>query len=227
MQTRAILFDLDDTLYPQSDYVRGAYWDIAKWIGHRYEVNTTEFYESMFQLWLQKGSRYPSIFSETLRKFGLGGDNLVVGEMIRLYNAHDPCLTVFPETVEVLETLRWQVKMGIVSDGNPETQRRKLMSLDIAGYFDICVFTGDWGRSYYKPHPRGYEEALRCLSVLPKESVFVGDTPEIDLVGAKKIGMRTVCIYRGHRQTTRSETYVDFTIRDLRGLISILERSTG
>ena len=87
--------------------------------------------------------------------------------------------------------------VGLLSDGDPAVQGRKLDALGLRDAFDAIVVTGGLGPDAGKPSPRGYEEVLRRLGdTAPGESVYVSDNPAKDFLGARRAGMRSIRVRR-------------------------------
>lgn len=95
--------------------------------------------------------------------------------------------------------------------------REDLVRLGIADFFKFAIFSSEHGRP--KPHGSIFEEALTQAGVPASRAVFVGDSYEADIVGARGVGMRTIWI-------TAEEDLreADAAIADLRGLGGVLDR---
>jgi len=87
--------------------------------------------------------------------------------------------------------------IGLISNTGRTPGRilRLLLSREgILGLFDSLAFSDEVG--FRKPHPEIFLKALRDLAVQPWEALHVGDTPAADVVGAKRVGMRTCLLTR-------------------------------
>ncbi len=95
----------------------------------------------------------------------------------------------------VLQQLKGKFKLGIVSNLSiPECVPELLKMFNLDDYFDVVVISGAINRR--KPSPEIFKKALETLGLKPNEAVFVGDTPGIDIKGAKAVGLKTVLIER-------------------------------
>jgi len=95
----------------------------------------------------------------------------------------------------VLKKLHRRFKLGIVSNfAIPECVLKLLEKEGLAGFFDVVVVSGAVNRR--KPSPEIFRKALDALDVSAGEAVFVGDTVDADVEGAKNAGMKTVYIER-------------------------------
>lgn len=216
----AVLFDLDGTLYPEEQYVRGAYDDVASFVATHSSVAPESLANEMYERWLEKGSRYPYIFREALDRHGLGRG--LIDEMVSIFNDHVPCISPYPGADLLLETLAEDYKLAIVTDGHADRQRRKIAALGIAERFRAIVFTAN---GMPKPDPWGYVEALMQLNVGPEAALFVGDSPDFDLCGARDAGLSTVYMrpsaLRAERDAVRGEVW-DYVIDSLTDLLPIV-----
>ena len=106
----------------------------------------------------------------------------------------------FEHAEETLQILQKEYRLGIITNGPSEGQRKKLEKSGLAGYFqkEHVIVSGDY--PYHKPDHRLFEEAAQRLSVSVDECVFVGDIFTNDVYGAMKAGMKAVWIWNGNRR---------------------------
>ncbi|MGH9966915.1 MAG: HAD family hydrolase [Pyrinomonadaceae bacterium] len=187
----AVVFDLDDTLYFERDYVSSGFQAVAVWadarLGIPYQVALSEL-----QLLFDQGYR-----SNTFDRWIASGRvtdvaYVDVSDLVAVYRAHAPLITPAPGVQAALETLRKQCRLGLLSDGHLVVQRKKLSALGLAKSFDAVVFTDEFGRSAWKPATKGFVILLERLGVQAAEAVYVGDNPLKDFLGARSVGMKTV-----------------------------------
>jgi len=99
----------------------------------------------------------------------------------------------FPGAVAALDGLRERgVRLGLVTNGSGEFQRRKLERFDLERHFDAVLVEGEWGAG--KPDPTIFREALRRLDAATDDAWMVGDNLSADIHGAQSVGLRTVWI---------------------------------
>lgn len=224
---KAILFDLDDTLYLERDYVLSGFQAVAYWAETNLDIPAEPGFAQL-KLLFEAGVRGRT-FNEWLLYFGQRDDALV-GQLIDIYRQHQPTITPLVETQPVLAKLRPAYRLGLVSDGYLEVQRRKLAALQLAPLFDVVVFSDELGRDCWKPSVKPFQAALDALEVTGDEAIYIGDNPLKDFLGAKMLGMRTVQveqaqgIYAGLKPPT-SEHEPHFTVRSLADLPTLLRNS--
>jgi putative hydrolase of the HAD superfamily len=106
-------------------------------------------------------------------------------------------MRLMEDTVEVLDELSKRYRLAILTNGDSVSQRGKLKTFPHLNWFEIVMVAGDY--PWAKPDVRIFELLCEKLKVKPDEVVFVGDTIDSDIVGAKKAGMRTIWI-QGNEQ---------------------------
>jgi putative hydrolase of the HAD superfamily len=188
---RAIVFDLDDTLYPERDYVFSGFQAVALWADDHLGIPTEQGVAELRHLF-ERGARGDT-FNRWLAKYNLTNEDLV-HRMVDVYREHHPVLTPFPEVPDLLTLLQRHYYLGLVSDGYLSVQQRKLTALGLSHYFDAIVFSDEWGRAAWKPNVRPFETILQRLTVEATKSIYVGDNPTKDFFGARQIGMFTVWV---------------------------------
>ncbi len=98
---------------------------------------------------------------------------------------------------------------------------RHLRALGLLGFFPVRVYSCDV--RYRKPHRRIFRIALQRAGLDAAATLFVGDTPRADILGARRVGMRTV-LKDPHDRYADSRIRPDYTIRSLLELPGIVEQ---
>lgn len=186
---RVIIFDLDDTLYPEREYVRSGFRAVAAWVEGRLGLRAGEAFDGLEALF-GAGVRGDT-FNRWLADRDVSDDG-VVAEMVEVYRGHFPSITPYHGVPELLSRLRADHKLGLLSDGDGGVQRRKLEVLGLVDAFDTVLFSDTLGRGSRKPSPRPYEAVLVALGVTGPESVYVSDNPTKDFLGARLAGLSSI-----------------------------------
>ncbi len=131
---------------------------------------------------------------------------------------------VFPESRAVLESLRGRVKLGMITNGASDIQRRKIEGSGLAGYFDVILVSGEEG--YGKPKPEIFRLAIDRLDVDEASAVMIGDSLPRDIAGATAVGIRTVWVNRFGRKAAEQFPTPDVELADLAGLPALLEKTS-
>lgn len=218
----AILFDLDDTLYDEKQFVKGGFKAVSSYISKKNNINQNVMYRLLLDM-LEKHGR-GHIFDIVLKKVGLYNKKLIP-KLIKVYRTHKPKISAYPEVRAVLSALRKKgYKLGLITDGNVEAQRNKVEALKIKIFFNCIIFSDEYGIEKQKPSPFIYQKALEKLKVSLNESVYIGDNPCKDFVNAKKLGMHTIRIMRGWCKTIKlNKKYeADYQIKSLDEVLNIM-----
>ena len=200
MWPRAILFDLDDTLFDHrraSGFALGAMHaahapDLpfeAFAIKHAevLEVFHARFLAGEFTLDEARVARMQTLFAAFDRDINAA----TAQRAARLYrDQHQANRRLVAGAIELLEALRQHCRLGIVTNNSTAEQIQKLRALNIESYFDTVVISEDVGVA--KPDPKIFSIALERIGVRAHDAVFVGDNWTNDIVGALNVGMAAV-----------------------------------
>lgn len=191
---RAVVFDLDDTLYPEREYVMSGFRAVSRWAAqHIGLASETGFLE--LQSLYNDGLR-GCTFDQWLTLRNIDGA-FWVPKLVQVYREHEPEIKPFPEVTGLLSDLKSYCRLGLVSDGFLDVQRRKLKALRLAEWFDAIVFSDEWGRDAWKPSTKPFEEILRRLGKFPaKDAIYVADNPAKDFLAARRSGVGSVEVRR-------------------------------
>jgi putative hydrolase of the HAD superfamily len=186
---KAVLFDLDDTLYTEMDFVRSGFAAVADHL-RKLGADREKALACMLSI-LEKEGR-GQVFDGVLREFGLYTEDRVK-VLLFCYRAHRPKLVLPGATRRVLEALKEAgLKMGIITDGASMVQRNKTDALGLGQWMDIIIHTDILGEKYWKPSQIPYRIALEMLDVPPEDAAYVGDNPAKDFFGANGCGLATI-----------------------------------
>ena len=197
-----VTVDLDDTLYPQSEWLAGA-WAAVAAEGGRLGLDPVALHRALLAV-AAEGSDRGRIVDRALDEVE-GGRPEQVPSLVAAFAAHRPSrLEPYGGAVAALERLAAAVPVVCVTDGMPAVQRAKLVALGIDHLLaDVVVSDELGGRAMRKPHPAPFERALAVLGTLvpggaPRHAVVhVGDRPGKDVAGAAAAGLRCVRVTTG------------------------------
>ncbi|MGA8085764.1 MAG: ATP-grasp domain-containing protein [Terracidiphilus sp.] len=190
---RIIIFDMDDTLYPEADFVRSGHRAVAQRVWQDLRVDIEPELRRRFA----EGQR-GDLMTAALISLGIEvpGD-YVASVLVPTYREHTPAIHPYLETIPVLTELRARnYRLALLSDGWAGVQRRKLQALGLASFFEITMFTDELGRDAWKPSPRGFECILASLGADARDCMYVSDNPHKDFAGPHSLGMLTVRVLR-------------------------------
>jgi putative hydrolase of the HAD superfamily len=194
---KALLFDLDDTLYSERDFVASGYRAVARYATRRHCCNEARVFEYMMNVLANEGRR--SVLPMLTRRFL--DPSVPLAELVSVYRDHDPVIRPFPGYVGLLKRLRRRYALGLITDGLPAVQRRKVAALRLDGVFDRIIYTWEHGREKQKPHPHSFLLMAQELGVAPEDVTCIGDNESKDGEGAWGVGMQFVhaCTVSSHK----------------------------
>ena len=177
-----IVFDLDDTLCKELDFLRSAFREIAEKLAGGQGAGT------LFSEMLAMRSRGENVFKNLSARFGVP-----VATLLERYRAHVPEMTLAADVRATLETLRERgATLGLITDGRALTQRNKIRALGLDAFFapENIVISEEFGSE--KPCARNYEFFMKKFP--NADFCYVGDNPAKDFVAPNALGWRTVCL---------------------------------
>jgi putative hydrolase of the HAD superfamily len=228
---KAVLFDLDDTLY---DYVPAHELALEVVAKRSKEIISTskeeflELYSSARKHFMEELASLPAYHSRTLyfqriieKKLGKPSAE----KTLELYNIY---WETFLESIKpregLIELLQYlkekKIKVGIATNMTTYAQLKKIASLGISSYLDCIVTSNEVGSE--KPKSPIFLVALHKIGCSASEALFVGDDPENDIKGARKVGMKTILIKTSKNSIDAHKVGADFVITNLLEIKNIL-----
>ena len=194
MSTKAVIFDLDDTLVSEISYCLSGYRKTARYIaeGLLPDRDPGDIFDELLRLFDED---HKNVFNRFLINNIRSDDRAM--ELVDTYRKHFPNISYYGDVLPCLTELgKNGIKTGILSDGYAVTQRQKIRALNAEKDFDIIVLTDELGRDAWKPSPAGFALIEERLGIKEAEIVYVGDNPEKDFYLSVTAGIKTVRITR-------------------------------
>ena len=219
---KAIVLDMDDTLYPERSFVFSGYREVANHCLREFGV----FIEDELYRRFEAGER-GDLFSTVLKSKGVKLEEQEVLELVRIYREHEPKIYPYAD-VDLLKELHGEgYHLALVSDGWQNVQKKKWKALKLDEYFIHKIFTDALGKQFWKPHPRAFELVSQWLELPFSEMVYIADNPAKDFIAANKLGMHSIRINRygsvhGNLHYGGAETEPEYEISSFTELKSML-----
>ena len=124
--------------------------------------------------------------------------------------------SLFPNTIEVLDYLRPNYKLHIITNGFQEVQEKKLRNSGIHGFFDQIIDSEMAGVK--KPNPIIFNLALNKAGAKPERSLMIGDSLEADILGAKSLGFHTIH-FNAHRENSHDLAPIIYDLEEIKSLL--------
>ena len=190
---RGIVFDLDDTLYPQVEYKRSGFKIVAHWATVHLGLDYGECLEQLERILRQKGPSYHHMFDDLISHFGL--DQEIVPEMVRVFVDHAPQIACYPKVPAMLNRLGCTFRLGILTDGPVTVQQCKIASLKLERHVDLILYSDSL--SLEKPEPALFAWFEQQFNLPGTSLVYVGDNPAKDFIGARSRRWMTIRVLTG------------------------------
>jgi putative hydrolase of the HAD superfamily len=188
---RAILFDLDDTLYPYRAFLRSGFRAVSGFLAERHGIPACDALRTLRQAFHRDRGRE---LQALCARFAL--PESTVFTLAALMREHAPVLRLPAATAGVLRALKrdadWRI--GILTNGSPDVQRRKIAALGIGELVDRVFCAVECGDERGKPAPVVFRTALARMKAGAASSVFVGNDPIADIEGANAAGLKAIHI---------------------------------
>ena len=181
---KAVIFDLDDTLYSEKEYVRSGYQKIAEILP---EVENAA--EKLWTLFEAK----KSAIDELLKMENIESEE-VKQACLRAYRCQIPDIHLYEGVAEMLKEFKDKgLKLGIITDGRPEGQRAKMQVLGLEKMVDYIIVTDEFGGpEFRKPNPIAFQTMKEKLGVEYNEMCYLGDNIKKDFIVPQQLGMRSI-----------------------------------
>ncbi|MCI8459632.1 MAG: HAD-IA family hydrolase [Clostridia bacterium] len=218
---KAVVFDLDDTLYPEIDYVHSGFVAVANEVGKKFGIANSD--TKLMRLFAENTS---NVFDRFAIMHGL--DNKEVKNLIELYRDHVPDIVLSDEVKTTLTNLRQKgYKLGIITDGRPRGQHHKIAALGLGNMVDNIIVTDELGIQFRKPHAKAFSLMCDRFNIVPTQMIYVGDNPQKDFAVKSCLPIMTI-----HLQSERlygQKEYLngilpDFTVHSIREVERIIEK---
>ena len=216
----AIFFDIDDTLFPSSEFAELARRNaIRAMIEVGVPRSEKELYGALAAIIKKHGSNYPRHFDDLCRKMGIKRPARYVAAAVGAYHNTKTAIQPYPSVPRTLLILRESGhRLFVATNGDAIKQWDKLIRLQIAIYFEDVFVSGEIGE---EKSPGFFRKILKRLGIKPGESVMVGDREDTDILPAKKIKMRTIRMATG--RYAGASTRADRSAKDFVQIPRIVE----
>lgn len=204
---KAVLFDLDDTLWPIVPVIKRAEMVLHDWLTiHAPSVTqqfTSDRLRDMRSALLAADNRYQANLwalrhaALTAAFHAVGDDAAKVELAMAVFSKARNAVTPFEDVLPTLTRLNGLVKVGSISNGFAD-----LEEIGLAHHFHISIAAHTSGCA--KPDAAIFHAACDAMEVTPAEAVYVGDDPVLDVEGAQKAGLRGVWMNRSGLEPIRT-----------------------
>lgn len=178
-----VIFDLDDTLYPERQYVKSGFLAVARLLGD------AGYGERLWRHFLEGKNAIDALLRET-------GREEEKEACLRAYREHEPDISLYEGMEELLRDLRKKgIRVGILTDGRPFGQRAKIRALGLDELVEDILVTDELGgEQFRKPCDIAFRILQRRWRLPFEELLYVGDNPDKDFQAPMQLGMRSLYV---------------------------------
>lgn len=206
-QKPTVVFDLDDTIFPERDFVFSGYNAIAKLLSEKYGLDKSFGFEILSSSFLAGKNPLDTLLSKLNEEITDTDES--VESLLEIYRFHQPVLTLPASSATILDYLQREgIKMGLVTDGRSRTQRNKICALGIEKYFEPENILISEERGTDKSSPDSF---VHFVHRYPNSSrfIYVGDNPRKDFYFPNLLGWQTICLKDKGSNIHSQETDID------------------
>lgn len=203
-----VIFDLDDTLVSEIDFLKSAYYYIAAQLGK----------DNLYEQMLEKYFAREDVFQFVEYEYGV-----LKSDLLHYYRTHEPNITLKNGAEELLSFLKDKnYKLGLITDGRSVSQRNKLKALGIENYFDKIIISEEFGSE--KPDENNYKVFVEDSHTY----FYIGDNFTKDFIAPNRLGWTTIALLDDgqniHKQELVSDEYsAKFCVTSLLDIKDIIE----
>ena len=215
-----LLFDLDDTLYPEKQYIYQGFWNVACILYKRHRLDCIETYLNLVKMFRSGSSK---VFDDFLLSRNI---NKEVNYIVDIYRKSDKKLYLYKDVIESLKYLKEvNNNLILVTNGRSETQWYKIKHLGLMEIFDDIFVLDDFGVKYWKPSTLIFGRISSKYGNNLSDYFFIGNGEE-DFEFSKTLGMDFIFInrYNKVRGITPRKNDNLFIIKNLYELLEIVGR---
>jgi len=218
-----VVFDLDDTLFPEKDFVLSGFQAVDEWLLHKLQL--VGFNRMASQLF--NAGRRGDIFDQALLRIGTDPLPGLIRRMVDVYRSHPPRISLPEETGRVLSELKGNTSLAIITDGYLEVQKRKVAALNVSQYMDCIIYSDEEGHEAWKPSSRPYQRVTEYFRMPNAQFVYVGDNPTKDFISPNRLGWITIRIRKeGGEHFERDPTgehQATYTVQKLSDIVPLIK----
>ena len=172
-----VVFDLDDTLYDEVDFVRSGFMEIAAYLGDE------KYYRYMMKVFESEGSG--RVFDRLIEHYGL---STPLKKLIEIYRFHQPNIVLPTESIEWLLCANKNHHTALISDGHYLMQKNKFFALGLERHIDYPIFTDFYHTS--KPERLAFK---MVMDRYPEQRyLYISDNPQKDFIAPDRLGWETI-----------------------------------
>jgi 2-haloalkanoic acid dehalogenase type II len=225
---KALVFDLDDTLWPLFPLITNAEKHTHDWLAVHAPNVTKQFTvedlrtkrlelvntnpQFSYDLWALRHTALKNVLQE------VGEQTSKADEAIQVFFQARNQVDIFPDVFDVLEKMQKTHILASISNGFAD-----LETIGISKYFKASLAAHSFGCA--KPDPRIFLAMAEKLQLEPQEMMYIGDDLRLDVQAAQEVGMQAVWMNRQQldlKDSKYPDVKPDLIVKDLHELLAVL-----
>ncbi|MDO5975852.1 HAD family hydrolase [Flavivirga jejuensis] len=181
---KIVVFDLDDTLYNEIDFLKSAFNEIAIKISNAIHINKELISSRMLDYFYDN----KNVFIEIIKTYNL---EFTVEELLSIYRNHQPSISLSEDRISVLNNLKKaNIDLALLTDGRSRQQRSKIMALGLSTWFSEILISEEFGSE--KPNINNYKHFENVFGI--GQYFYIGDNLKKDFITPNKLDWITICL---------------------------------
>jgi len=178
-EIKGVIFDLDDTLYSEKEYVKSGYSAVSEYLGNR-------SYKDKLWDYFKQGEQ---AIEKLLQEIGREKEK---EDCINIYRNHKPQITIYNGAMKLIQWLNQKnIKVGIITDGRPEGQKNKIHALGLDDKItDIIITDNLGGIQFRKPDNTAFRIMQKKWNISYESMIYIGDNIDKDYLAVRQLGIR-------------------------------------
>lgn len=191
---KAVVFDLDDTLTPEMDFVRSGFKHVSIELSAVLKQPKLSIFNELLRLFDMKPTY---VFNRLLDSCSIIYEDKLIQHLVEEYRSHTPEISFYSDVITCTSYLNSKkIKLGIISDGYLETQKSKVSALNAEMIFEHIILTDELGSEFWKPSPKAFHLMREKMNVNFSEMIYIGDNPTKDFYVSELLPIKTIRILR-------------------------------
>ena len=187
-----LIFDLDDTLYDERQFIESGFRAVSNMAQQSWQLDATESFQQLCKLLDSKGRGH--IFDEWLASYKLAS-RTNINKCIQHYRLHKPELSLPDTHLKIIQSL--PTPLYLVTDGHKIVQQNKVEALGLVSHFKRIFITHRFGIKHAKPSTYCFELIKKAERCQWQDMVYIADNPAKDFVNLNKKGAKTIRVLTG------------------------------
>lgn len=194
MKNYVLIFDLDDTLISEKEYIKSGFKTVSNYFAKQYTLDEKKVNNIICKLFEENTK---NVFNRLYENYKIEYNEKDIRRLVNLYREHTPNITLLKDAEELLNVLmKNNIKVGVITDGYKETQRKKIEVLNLNEVVEKIIITDELGREFWKPNKKSFEMMREYFKTDYKNMIYIGDNILKDFISPNQLGMLSIQICR-------------------------------